>query len=65
VALMLAGPEAGDGSYKKLTDAFQAAVQGPTTVSTATVPEGGHNFQTWLTLMPPTMQWLSDHLKVS
>ncbi|GAA0689573.1 alpha/beta hydrolase-fold protein [Kitasatospora atroaurantiaca] len=64
VAVMLAGSEEGDGNYKRESDAFQAAVKSPMTVSTAVVQTGGHNFQTWSRLLPPSLEWLSQHLKV-
>lgn len=64
VSLMLAGPARGDGDYQHQTDAFLAAAQPPMTVATATVPEGGHNFETWSRLLPPTLKWLSAHLSV-
>ncbi|WP_354643248.1 alpha/beta hydrolase [Kitasatospora camelliae] len=63
VSVMVAGAEKGDGDYKRDTDAFAAAVKAPMTVATANVPEGGHNFQTWGRLLPPTMEWLSGRLK--
>ncbi|MDH6575238.1 alpha/beta hydrolase-fold protein [Kitasatospora sp. MAP5-34] len=64
ISVMLAGSEEGDGDYKKETDAFEAVIQKPMNVSTATVPTGGHNFQTWNRLLPPSLEWLSQHLTV-
>ncbi|MFD9127573.1 alpha/beta hydrolase [Kitasatospora sp. NPDC059571] len=62
LAALLAGPLAGDGDYKKQTDAFQAAVRPPMTVGQATVAQGGHNFKTWTQLLPPSLEWLGQHL---
>lgn len=64
VSVMLAGSDEGDGDYKHQTDTFEAAVQPPMTVTTASVPTGGHNFQTWTRLLPPSLEWLSQHLAV-
>ncbi|GAA2788688.1 alpha/beta hydrolase-fold protein [Kitasatospora paracochleata] len=63
VSLMLAGAEHGDGDFRKETDAFTAAAHPPMTVAVASVPEGGHNFQTWTKLLPPALEFLSQHLK--
>jgi S-formylglutathione hydrolase FrmB len=62
VAVLLAGPVAGDGDYKKQTDAFQAAVHPPMAAAQATVAQGGHNFKTWSQLLPPALEWMSRHL---
>ncbi|AUG80951.1 esterase [Kitasatospora sp. MMS16-BH015] len=62
VAVMLSGSDEGDGNYKHDTDLFEAAIQAPMTVSTAEVPTGGHNFQTWTRLLPPSLEFLSQHL---
>ncbi|WP_235502969.1 esterase family protein [Kitasatospora sp. Root187] len=62
VAVMLAGSREGDGDYQRDTDAFEAAVRPPMTVATASVPTGGHNFQTWTRLLPPALEFLSQHL---
>ncbi|MFD0569151.1 alpha/beta hydrolase [Kitasatospora gansuensis] len=62
VAVMLAGSREGDGDYQRDTDAFEAAVRPPMTVATASVPTGGHNFQTWSRLLPPALEFLSQHL---
>ncbi|MFJ9517386.1 alpha/beta hydrolase [Kitasatospora sp. NPDC101801] len=62
VAVMLAGSREGDGDYQRETDAFVAAVRPPMTVATASVPTGGHNFETWSRLLPPALEFLSRHL---
>ncbi|MER5866425.1 alpha/beta hydrolase-fold protein [Kitasatospora sp. NPDC002040] len=62
VAVMLAGSREGDGDYQRETDAFEAAVRAPMTVATASVPTGGHNFQTWSRLLPPALEFLSRNL---
>ncbi|GAA1118449.1 MULTISPECIES: alpha/beta hydrolase [Kitasatospora] len=62
VSVLLAGPQAGDGTYKPGTEAFQKAVKAPMTANTAWVPQGGHNFRTWSQLLPPSLEWLSQHL---
>ncbi|MCU7821817.1 alpha/beta hydrolase [Kitasatospora sp. DSM 101779] len=62
ISVLLAGPQAGDGSYKPSTEAFQKAVKAPMTANTAWVPQGGHNFRTWSQLLPPSLEWLSQHL---
>ncbi|MEV6206634.1 alpha/beta hydrolase-fold protein [Kitasatospora sp. NPDC051914] len=62
ISVLLAGPQAGDGGYKPGTEAFQKAVKAPMTANTAWVPQGGHNFRTWSQLLPPSLEWLSQHL---
>ncbi|KJK59995.1 alpha/beta hydrolase [Saccharothrix sp. ST-888] len=64
VSVMVAGTAEGDGGYRQQTDAFVAAVRPPMTVATATLPSGGHNFRTWGRLLPPALEFLSQHLKV-
>ncbi|GAA2246884.1 MULTISPECIES: alpha/beta hydrolase [Kitasatospora] len=64
VSVMVAGTDEGDGDYKQRTDAFVAAVQQPMTVATADLPSGGHNFSTWGRLLPPALEFLSQHLRV-
>ncbi|MFJ1702771.1 alpha/beta hydrolase [Kitasatospora sp. NPDC088346] len=65
IAVLLAGSERGDGDYSRETRAFAAAVRLPMSLATATVPEGGHNFQTWSRLLPSALEWLSPRLAVS
>ncbi|MEV4558710.1 alpha/beta hydrolase-fold protein [Kitasatospora sp. NPDC049285] len=62
-AIMLSGAEKGDGDFRKDADAFTAAAKPPLTTGTASVPEGGHNFTTWIRLLPAAFQFLSPHLK--
>nr|WP_051813672.1 alpha/beta hydrolase-fold protein [Kitasatospora sp. MBT63] len=62
-AVLLAGAERGDGDYAADTRAFAAAARPPLSLATATVPEGGHNFRTWSTLLPPALEWLSGRLR--
>jgi len=64
VAVMLAGAEQGDGDFRKETDAFTAAVHPPMTAAVASVPEGGHNYYTWIRLLPSALEFLSQHLTV-
>ncbi|MER5636927.1 alpha/beta hydrolase-fold protein [Kitasatospora sp. NPDC002227] len=64
ISVMLSGTDEGDGNYKKDTDRFEAAIPAPMAVSTAELPTGGHNFQTWTRLLPPSLEWLSQHLSV-
>ncbi|WP_037603444.1 alpha/beta hydrolase [Streptacidiphilus rugosus] len=61
VSLMLASSKQDGGAYAE-GQAFAALVRPPTTVAEATVPSGGHNFTTWVRLLPPALTWLSDHL---
>ncbi|KDN81773.1 alpha/beta hydrolase [Kitasatospora cheerisanensis] len=62
-AIMLSGAEKGDGDFRKEADAFTAAAKPPLVTGVASVPEGGHNFQTWIKLLPSAFQFLSAHLK--
>ncbi|MFJ1792687.1 alpha/beta hydrolase [Kitasatospora griseola] len=62
-AVMLSGAEKGDGDFRKDADAFTAAAKPPMTTGVASVPEGGHNFTTWIKLLPAGFQFLSAHLK--
>ncbi|MEZ0068024.1 enterochelin esterase-like enzyme [Streptacidiphilus sp. MAP12-20] len=61
VSLMLASSRE-DGAAYADGQAFAALVRPPTTVAQASVPTGGHNFTTWVRLLPPALTWLSDHL---
>ncbi|MFD7902227.1 alpha/beta hydrolase [Kitasatospora sp. NPDC059722] len=65
-AVLLAGTKQGDGDYKHDTEAFIDAVQspGPMKVSYSMLETGGHNFETWSKLLPSSLEWLSEHLKV-
>ncbi|MFJ5229727.1 alpha/beta hydrolase [Kitasatospora sp. NPDC088391] len=62
-AVMLSGAEKGDGDFRKDADAFTAAAKPPLTTAVASVPEGGHNYTTWIRLLPAGFQFLSAHLK--
>jgi enterochelin esterase-like enzyme len=61
VSLMLASSKEDGASYAQAR-AFAALVSPPTTVAQATVDTGGHNFTTWVRLLPAALTWLSDHL---
>ncbi|MBF9069705.1 alpha/beta hydrolase [Streptacidiphilus fuscans] len=61
VALMLASSKQ-DGDTYALARSFAALVRPPTTVAEATVDTGGHNFTTWVRLLPACLTFLSDHL---
>ncbi|GAA4871845.1 alpha/beta hydrolase [Kitasatospora terrestris] len=65
VAVMLAGAEKGDGDFRRDTDAFTAAATPPMSTAVATVPEGGHNYMTWIRLLPSALEYLSQHLAAS
>ncbi|MFJ2780859.1 alpha/beta hydrolase [Kitasatospora sp. NPDC087315] len=51
-----------DGRTYADSRAFAAAAHAPMTVTQATVDSGGHNFTTWIRLLPPSLGWLSTHL---
>jgi hypothetical protein len=51
-----------DGAAYQESKSFAALVHPPTVVSEATVPTGGHNFTTWVRLLPASLTFLSDHL---
>ncbi|MFJ9948347.1 alpha/beta hydrolase [Kitasatospora sp. NPDC091207] len=61
VAVLLADSKE-DGSTYADSRAFAAAARPPMTVTQATVDAGGHNFTTWVRLLPPSLSWLSTHL---
>ena len=61
VSLMLASSREDGASYQQAQN-FAALVHPPTVVSEATVPTGGHNFTTWIRLLPASLEFLSDHL---
>jgi enterochelin esterase-like enzyme len=61
VSLMLASSRQDGASYAQAR-AFAALVRPPMTVAEATVPMGGHNFTTWVRLLPASLTFLSDHL---
>ncbi|RKE22494.1 esterase family protein [Streptomyces sp. TLI_171] len=62
-AVMLSGAEKGDGDFRQEADAFTAAAKPPLATGVASVPEGGHNYTTWIKLLPAGFQFLSQHLK--
>ncbi|MFJ9951614.1 alpha/beta hydrolase [Kitasatospora sp. NPDC091207] len=64
VSVLLAGTREGDGDYRRDTEAFVAAAHGPMKVSYSMMKTGGHNFETWSRLLPSSLEWLSQHLKV-
>jgi hypothetical protein len=45
------------------TRAFVSLVHAPMSVTTVVVPGGGHNFQSWATVMPQALDFLSAHLR--
>ncbi|WP_438295356.1 alpha/beta hydrolase [Streptomyces sp. HUAS TT7] len=49
-------------SNLKETQKFIAKVKRPAHVSSITLDSGGHNFNTWLREIPPTLEWLSARL---
>ncbi|RAG80292.1 esterase [Streptacidiphilus pinicola] len=61
VSLMLASSQEDGASYQQ-AKAFAALVHPPMVVSQAMVPTGGHNFTTWIRLLPACLEFLSDHL---
>ncbi|WP_030234041.1 alpha/beta hydrolase [Streptomyces sp. NRRL S-350] len=63
-SVLLAGTKKGDGNYRQETEAFVNAVRSPMTVSYSMLEKGGHNFETWSALLPSSLEWLSQHLKV-
>ncbi|MEU1420360.1 alpha/beta hydrolase-fold protein [Kitasatospora sp. NPDC005751] len=64
VSVLLAGTREGDGDYRRDTEAFVAAAHAPMKVSYSMMKTGGHNFETWSRLLPSSLEWLSQHLKV-
>ncbi|MDH6577365.1 alpha/beta hydrolase-fold protein [Kitasatospora sp. MAP5-34] len=61
VSVMLANSKSDGTSYAD-SQPFAAAVHPPMTVAQATVDSGGHNFTTWVRLLPACLEWLSTHL---
>ncbi|MBV6695803.1 esterase family protein [Kitasatospora aureofaciens] len=61
VAVLLADSKQDGRTYADST-AFAAAARPPLVVRQATVDSGGHNFTTWVRLLPPSFTWLSAHL---
>ncbi|MGW2815835.1 alpha/beta hydrolase [Streptomyces sp. NPDC001415] len=49
-------------SNLKDTQKFIAKVKKPAHVSSITLDSGGHNFNTWLREIPPSLEWLSNRL---
>ncbi|MFF7991250.1 alpha/beta hydrolase [Kitasatospora xanthocidica] len=64
VSVLLAGTKKGDGDYRRETEDFVNAVQSPMKVSYSMLENGGHNFETWSALLPSSLEWMSQHLKV-
>ncbi|MEV7778526.1 alpha/beta hydrolase-fold protein [Kitasatospora sp. NPDC088351] len=63
-SVLLAGTKEGDGEYRRDTEQFVAAVHSPMKVSYSMLQTGGHNFETWGKLLPSSLEWLSQHLRV-
>lgn len=61
LAVLLADSKEDGHTYAE-SRRFAAAVRSPMTVAQATVETGGHNFTTWIRLLPPSFGWLSAHL---
>ncbi|MFE2345540.1 alpha/beta hydrolase [Kitasatospora cineracea] len=61
--VMLSGAEKGDGDFRAEADAFTAAAKPPLATAVASVPEGGHNYTTWIKLLPAGFRFLSQRLK--
>ncbi|MCZ4102191.1 MULTISPECIES: alpha/beta hydrolase-fold protein [unclassified Streptomyces] len=61
VALLLADSKQ-DGHTYADSQRFAASARRPMIVTQATVETGGHNFTTWIRLLPPSFGWLSTHL---
>ncbi|MEV7182269.1 alpha/beta hydrolase-fold protein [Kitasatospora sp. NPDC093679] len=51
-----------DGKTYTDSQAFAAAAHPPMTVDQAFVATGGHNFTTWVRLLPASLTWMSAHL---
>ncbi|MEU9101379.1 alpha/beta hydrolase-fold protein [Streptomyces sp. NPDC048361] len=51
----------GESNFRA-TQKFIAKVNKPARVSSITLDSGGHNFNTWLREIPPSLQWLSARL---
>ncbi|MFG3280806.1 alpha/beta hydrolase [Streptomyces sp. NPDC048111] len=49
-------------SNLRATQKFIAKVKKPARVSSITLASGGHNFNTWLREIPPSLEWLSARL---
>ncbi len=64
VAVLVSGSQEGDGDYRRQTEEFIAAARPPMKVSSSMLTTGGHNFQTWGRLLPSSLEWMSQHLKV-
>ncbi|MER5637465.1 alpha/beta hydrolase-fold protein [Kitasatospora sp. NPDC002227] len=63
VSLLLGGSKEGDGDYYKTTRQFIAAAKGGATkVSWIELPTGGHNFNTWMRMLPASLGWLGQQL---
>ncbi|WP_030273849.1 alpha/beta hydrolase [Streptomyces sp. NRRL B-24484] len=61
VAVLLADSKQ-DGRTYADARAFAAAAHPPMTVDQAFVATGGHNFTTWVRLLPASLTWMSAHL---
>ncbi|WP_067813631.1 alpha/beta hydrolase [Actinomadura kijaniata] len=62
VSIMVGSALVGEKTYKD-AQKFMAAARPPLRVDKVLLPTGGHNFKTFRKYIPPTLEWMSDHLK--
>ncbi|MGA4542219.1 alpha/beta hydrolase [Uniformispora flossi] len=53
-----------DESNYGATQEFLKLVKSPTKADQLVLPTGGHNFKTWVALLPDVMRWMSTHQEV-
>ena len=62
VSILVASADVGEKTFPS-AQRFMAAARPPLAVDKGLLPTGGHNFKTFRKYIPPSIRWLSAHLK--
>ncbi|WP_067453360.1 alpha/beta hydrolase [Actinomadura macra] len=62
VSVLVASADVGEKTFPSARR-FMAAARPPLVVDKVLLPTGGHNFKTFRKYIPPSIQWLSAHLR--
>ncbi|MBT2210815.1 esterase family protein [Actinomadura sp. NEAU-AAG7] len=62
ISVLVASADVGEKTFPS-AQRFMAEARPPLVVDKMLLPTGGHNFKTFRKYIPPSIRWLSDHLK--
>ncbi|TDD65827.1 alpha/beta hydrolase [Actinomadura rubrisoli] len=62
VSILVASADVGEKTFPS-AQRFMAAARPPLVVDKVLLPTGGHNFKTFRKYIPPSVRWLSGHLR--